>query len=231
MESISADALSQVGAGVHAHNEGKNRDWAAAWKGSPEASTISKDIDLILQSQQPLAELADNSKSSFNSSIAEQSWLLTKRIFRNQLRNVPYLYSKIWVHVISAILVGFTIFQVGTSPTDLQNRAFAVFFILFLVNAIVNTILARFFFERLYWEAREGPTRTYGWVALCNAAILAEIPGALISGVVYYILFYFPAGLPLGEPAGYIFLVILTYEVFQVCRIASSLTCCPANIK
>ena len=202
---------------MQAHNDDKNSDWAAAWKNSLEASAISKDLDSIVQSQQVPAELVDGPTGSFNASTAEQSWLLTKRIFRNQWRNVPYLYSKIWVHVVSAILVGFTLFQVGTSPTDLQNRAFAVFFMLFLVNAIVNTILARFFFERLFWEAREGPTRTYSWVALCNASILAEIPGALICGVVYYILFYFPAGLPLGQPAGYIFLVILTYEVFQVC--------------
>ena len=204
---------------MQAHKDDKASDWAAAWKNSPEASSISKDIDSLVQSQVPLAELADGSKGSFNASTAEQSWLLTKRIFRNQWRNVSYLYSKIWVHVVSAILVGFTLFQVGTSPTDLQNRVFAVFFMLFLVNAIVNTILVRFFFERLFWEAREGPTRTYGWVALCNASILAELPGALICGVVYYILFYFPAGLPLGQSAGYNFLVILTYEIFQVCAL------------
>ena len=42
------------------------------------------------------------------------------------------------------------------------------------------------------------------------------MPGALVCGVVYYLLWYFPSGLPLGGTAGYVFLAVLTYEVFQV---------------
>jgi ATP-binding cassette, subfamily G (WHITE), member 2, SNQ2 len=80
----------------------------------------------------------------------------------------------------------------------------------------VNAILARFFFARLYWEYREGPSNAYGWVSLCSASILAEIPGAILCGTVYYLLWYFPSGLPLGSTAGYIFLFVLTYEIFQV---------------
>jgi ATP-binding cassette subfamily G (WHITE) protein 2 (SNQ2) len=83
------------------------------------------------------------------------------------------------------------------------------------VNAIVNVILARFFFQTLYWRFREGPSNTYGWLALCNASILAEMPAALVSTVVYYLLWYFIAGLP-DNQAGFIFLAFLTYEVFQV---------------
>jgi ABC-type multidrug transport system permease subunit len=74
----------------------------------------------------------------------------------------------------------------------------------------------RFFFARMYWEYREGPSNTYGWVALCSASILAEMPGAILCGTLYYLFWYFPSGLPLGSTAGYIFLFVLTYEVFQV---------------
>ncbi len=110
----------------------------------------------------------------------------------------------------------------GLIPSDSSSklnpvcRSFSVFFIIFLVNAIVNTILLRFFFAGLYWEYREGPSKIYSWVALCNASIIAEMPGALVCGVVYYLLWYFPSGLPLGGTAGYVFLAVLTYEVFQV---------------
>lgn len=96
-------------------------------------------------------------------------------------------------------------------------RAFSVFFIVFLVSSIVNTILIRFFVARLYWEFREGPSKIYSWIALCNASILGEMPGSLVCGVLYYLLWYFPSGLPLGASAGYVFLTVLTYEVFQVC--------------
>jgi len=60
--------------------------------------------------------------TEFNATVLEQTIVLTKRMLLNQWRSPAYMYSKIWVHVTSAILVGFTFFQIGTSPQDLQNR-------------------------------------------------------------------------------------------------------------
>jgi ATP-binding cassette subfamily G (WHITE) protein 2 (SNQ2) len=42
------------------------------------------------------------------------------------------------------------------------------------------------------------------------------LPAALLVTVIYFVLWYFPSGLPLGEPAGFIFLLILAYQVFQL---------------
>lgn len=94
----------------------------------------------------------------------------------------------------------------------------SVFSIVLLVNTIVNTVLARFFFARLLWESREGPSRTYGWQALCSASIAAEMPGALVCCVLYYVIWYWLCGLPTGEAAGYVFLSFLAFEVFEVSR-------------
>ena len=58
----------------------------------------------------------------FSTSLITQSVLLTHRMLLNQWRKPAYIYSKIWVHVIQAILIGFTFFQLKTSPTDLQSR-------------------------------------------------------------------------------------------------------------
>ncbi|KAL8860181.1 MAG: hypothetical protein Q9178_003445 [Gyalolechia marmorata] len=208
--------LETVGAGINARNDDKGSDWATRWNESPEAENVAAEIGYIQKQSLSLEDLEDGSFEDYNGSIFTQTWLLTVRIMKNQWRNVAYMYSKIWVHVVCGTIVGLTFFQMGTGPQDLQNRSFSVFFIIFLVNAIVNTILLRFFFARLYWEYREGPSKIYSWVALCNASIIAEMPGALICGVIYYLLWYFPSGLPLGGTAGYVFLAVLTYEVFQV---------------
>ncbi|KAL8941766.1 MAG: hypothetical protein Q9216_002051 [Gyalolechia sp. 2 TL-2023] len=208
--------LETVGAGIHTRHNDKGFDWATKWDESREAKAVAAAIENIQKQSSSLVDPGDGTAQEYNSSILLQTWLLTVRIMKNQWRNVSYMYSKIWVHVVSAALVGLTFFQLGTGPQDLQNRSFSVFFIVFLVNAIVNTILIRFFFARLYWEYREGPSKIYSWVALCNASVLAEMPGALVCGVIYYLLWYFPSGLPLGEPAGYVFVAVLTYEVFQV---------------
>ena len=99
---------------------------------------------------------------------------------------------------------------------ELLCRMLSVFFILFLCNAIVNVILARYFFARLHWLLREGPSHAYGWVAFASSVILSEMPGAVLVTILYFVLWYFPSGLPLGGQAAYIFLFLLTYEVFQV---------------
>ncbi|KFZ16937.1 hypothetical protein V501_01998 [Pseudogymnoascus sp. VKM F-4519 (FW-2642)] len=207
--------LETVGAGINSRTDGVGKGWADTWAQSPEATQIASEIQ-HLQSEEHAVENFEDDPDSFSTSTARQTLLLTKRILTNQWRNVTYMYSKIWVHVVCGILVGFTFFNVGTSPSELQNRIFSVYFVVFLVNSIVNVILMRFFFARMYWEYREGPSNTYGWVALCSASILAEMPGAILCGTLYYLFWYFPSGLPLGSTAGYIFLFVLTYEVFQV---------------
>ncbi|KAL2812989.1 pleiotropic drug resistance protein, ABC superfamily [Aspergillus granulosus] len=205
--------LETVGAGVNARENDKSSDWALNWASSPEADRLLTEIED--SKQRPQREDVEDDVSEYNASLLLQTKLLTIRMLKNQWRNTAYMYSKIWVHVISAILVGFTFYKIGTSPQDLQNRAFSVYFILFLCNAIVNVILARYFFASLYWQFREGPSHAYGWVAFASSTILSEIPGAILVTVLYYLLWYFPSGLPHSE-AGYIFLFLLTYEIFQV---------------
>lgn len=218
--------LETVGAGVDARTNDRGASWAAHWAASPEAAELVRQIGESTGGDAGPAHGSDGDAgpahgedgdaSECNASVLAQTRLLTTRMLLNQWRNPPYMYSKIWVHVLSAVLVGFTFFQVGTSPRDLQNRMFSVFFILFLCNAIVNVILARYFFASLHWMFREGPSHTYGWVAFASSAILSELPGAVLVTVLYYVLWYFPSGLPLGGEAAYMFLFLLTYEIFQV---------------
>ncbi|KAK2926203.1 AAA ATPase domain [Fusarium oxysporum f. sp. vasinfectum] len=208
--------LETVGAGVNARTSDKGSNWASTWAASPEAADLGREITINIDASKSLSPgVGEEVTSEHNASVFLQTILLTRRMLLNQWRSPPYIYSKIWVHVISAILVGFTFFQIGTSPQDLQNRMFSVFFILFLCNAIVNVILARYFFASLYWQFREGPSHAYGWIAFVSSTILSEIPGAILVTVLYFVIWYFPAGLPLDQ-AGYIFLFLLTYEIFQV---------------
>ena len=116
--------LETVGAGINAHNDDKGDSWATKWNESPEAQTIAEEVQNLNSDKQnsTMEDFEDGNPGDFNASTWLQTWLLTQRILRNQWRNVPYMYSKIWVHVISAILVGLTFFQLGTGVQDLQNR-------------------------------------------------------------------------------------------------------------
>lgn len=114
--------LETVGAGINARNNEKGTDWATKWSESPEAEAVAKEIAQIQKNNLSSEDLADENSEDYNGNVFLQTKLLTVRILRNQWRNVPYMYSKIWVHIISAILVGLTFFQLGTGPQDMQNR-------------------------------------------------------------------------------------------------------------
>lgn len=113
--------LETVGAGINSRTDGASKEWADLWAQSPEAKQVSSEIQQ-LQSEEHVVEDFEDDTDGFNTSTARQTLLLTKRILTNQWRNVTYMYSKIWVHVVCGILVGFTFFNVGTSPSELQNR-------------------------------------------------------------------------------------------------------------
>lgn len=118
--------METIGAGVNARLTDKGANWALKWKESTEARSLEAEIVEYNRSSGAAtgsdhAPSTDNS-STFNTSVLQQTWLLTERFLKNQWRNPPYVYSKIWVHVLSGILAGVAFYNLGTSPTELQNR-------------------------------------------------------------------------------------------------------------
>jgi len=83
----------------------------------------------------------------------------------------------------------------------------------------------------MLWQARELPSRIYGWVAFCTAQIVAEIPIATVSSVLYFVIWYYPAGLPYdSSTAGYTFFMTWLFFLFMsswgqwICAFAPSFT-------
>jgi len=52
---------------------------------------------------------------------------------------------------------------------DFKNRIFTAHFVIVFPRAIVNSVVLKFFENRMIWEARELPARTYGWVPFSTA--------------------------------------------------------------
>ena len=118
--------METIGAGVTARLNDKGSNWASRWKESSEAAVLENEI-LEYNRTSAKGNGGDNAAEAatspdFNASVTQQTWLLTERILKNQWRNPPYVYSKLWVHLLSGILVGVTFYKLGTSPTELQNR-------------------------------------------------------------------------------------------------------------
>lgn len=108
---------------------------------------------------------------------------------------------------------------------------FSCFLIILLPPVIVNSTVPKFYMNRALWEAREYPSRIYGWVAFTTANIVCEIPAAIVGATVYWLLWYYPVGFPRdSSTAGYVFLMSMLFFLWQaswgqwICAFAPSFT-------
>ena len=121
--------------------------------------------------------------------------------------------------------------MLGNTIGDMQNRMFTSFLIVLIPPTVVNAVVPQFFTNMALWQARELPSRIYGWFAFTTAQIVAEIPMAIVSSVLYWLLWYFPAGLPTeSSTSGYVFLMTMLFFLFisswgqWICAFAPSFT-------
>jgi ATP-binding cassette subfamily G (WHITE) protein 2 (SNQ2) len=199
-------------------SDGSKIDWNDEWVNSKEAQAVIEEIDGLkrMRSKSVHEKQHDDEETEFAAPVWLQTTMLTKRVFTQYWRDPSYLYGKLFVAVIVGIFNGFTFWQLGNSIQDMQNRMFTAFLILTIPPTVVNAVVPKFYQNMALWMARELPSRIYGWVAFSTAMVVGEIPIATVSAVVYWLLWYFPSGLPTdSSTAGYTFLMVLLFFYFQ----------------
>jgi hypothetical protein len=195
--------------------DGTRINWNEEWKKSANNEALLKEIEHIKTERSKLPSSAPDATYEFAAPIWTQTTLLTKRLFTQYWRDPSYLYGKLFVAVIVGIFNGFTFYQLGTSIGDMQNRMFTSFLILLIPPTVVNAVVPKFYQNMSLWLARELPSRIYSWPAFTTANVVAEIPIAIVSAVLYWVLWYFPAGLPTdSSTAGYVFLMTMLFYLF-----------------
>ncbi len=218
--------------------DGRRINWADEWRSSPENKALLAEIQSLKAERassgsgaSSLSAQPQTPTHEFAAPVLSQILLLSKRMFTRQWRDPSYIYGRLFTAVIIGIFNGFTFWDLGNTAADMQNAMFSCFLIIMIPATVLNAVLPKFYSNRALWEAREHPSRIYGWVAFCTAEVLSEIPGSLLAGVLYWLLWYLPAGLPYDAPtAGYVFLMTLLFFLFQsswgqwICAWAPSFT-------
>jgi ABC-type multidrug transport system ATPase subunit len=230
-----AEFILETAARPHKREDGTKIDWNEEWRNSEQAERVIEEIDGLKRTRSAATEANQGAKKSAHKEYAASTWTqtveLTKRMFRQYWRDPSYLYGKFFVAVIIGIFNGFTFWKLGYSVQDMQNRMFTSFLIVTIPPTIVNAVLPKFFSNMALWQAREYPSRIYGWVAFCTANIVAEIPAAIIAGTLYWALWYWPTGLPTqSSVSGYSYLMTVLMFLFMsswgqwICAFAPSFT-------
>ncbi|KAK7755321.1 ATP-binding cassette transporter snq2 [Diatrype stigma] len=235
-----AEFILETAARPHRRPDGSKVDWNEEWLRSEQARRVVEEIDRVSQRRalaQPsgTATATEQEQKQQYREYAAPAWRqtveLTKRVFRQQWRDPSYVYGKLFVAVVMGIFNGFTFWQLGHTVQDMQNRMFTCFLIVTIPPTIVNAVVPKFDDNLALWQAREYPARIYGWAALCTANILAEVPTAVVSALLYWVLWYWATGLPTESAAsGYTFLMSVLVYLFMsswgqwICAFAPSFT-------
>jgi ATP-binding cassette subfamily G (WHITE) protein 2 (SNQ2) len=192
--------------------DGKKLNWNEEWLNSEEAKQVRDEIQRIKFERSKVPAPQADAQHEFASPVWLQTTELTKRVFIQHWREPSYLYGKLFTSVIIGIFNGFTFWKLGYTVADMQDRMFTCFLIMVIPATIVNAVVPKFYQNRALWEARELPSRIYGWVAFCTAQIITEIPFAIIGGTIYWALWYWPTGLSTNSStSGYVYLMTVLF--------------------
>lgn len=228
-----AEFILETAARPHKREDGTKVDWNEEWRNSEQAERVIEEIDGLKRTRSAATDTNQAAKEyrEYAASTWTQTVELTKRMFRQYWRDPSYVYGKFFVAVIMGVFNGFTFYKLGYSVQDMQNRMFTSFLIITIPPTIVNGVLPKFFDNLDLWEAREYPSRIYGWVAFCTANIVAEIPSAIVAGTLYWALWFWPTGLPTeSSVSGYVYLMTVLIFLFMsswgqwICAFAPSYT-------
>jgi len=191
----------------------QGRDWNQVWLDSPEHTALVEEVDHLIADAAAKPPGTHDDGHEFAMPLWDQIKIVTKRMNTALYRNTDYANNKFALHIFSALFNGFSFWMIGNSVADLQLRLFTVFNFIFVAPGVIAQLQPLFLERRDIFEAREKKSKMYHWASFATALIVSEMPYLIICAVLYFLCWYYTAGLPLdSNKAGAVFFVMLMYE-------------------
>jgi hypothetical protein len=134
---------------------GQDKDWNKIWLESAEHARLSSEIDTMVSHAASNPTTVNDDNNEFAASIWTQTKLVTQRMNVSLYRNTEYVMNKVAMHVLLALLNGFTFWMIGDSLSDLQQNLFTVFNVIFVSPGVIAQLQPLFIDRRDIFEARE----------------------------------------------------------------------------
>jgi ATP-binding cassette subfamily G (WHITE) protein 2 (SNQ2) len=209
--------LDAIGAGL-APRIG-DRDWADVWRDSPEFQETVEEIEAI-KSKGLRSTIEEKSKiSRYSTPFLFQMKTVAERSFVTLWRSPNYIYTRLFIHVVIALIVSLSFLQLGTSARDLQSRVFAIFWVCVMPAIIQAQLTPLWVLNRMIF-IREHHSRIYSAEAFAIGQLVSEIPYSALCGILYWVLMVYPIGFGQGSAGlngtGFQLLVLIFVEFFGV---------------
>jgi ATP-binding cassette subfamily G (WHITE) protein 2 (PDR) len=194
--------LEVIGAAPGSHTD---IDWHEAWRNSPEYQHVQEHLAELKSERSQQVNLARTltgqhreEKASYREFAAPFGAQLREvflRVFQQYWRTPSYIYSKMALCVLSALFVGFSLYNTPNTMQGLQNQMFAIFMLLTLFGQLIQQIMPHFVTQRALYEVRERPSKAYSWKAFMISNIVVELPWNTLMSVLIFLCWYYPIGL------------------------------------
>jgi ABC-type multidrug transport system permease subunit/ABC-type multidrug transport system ATPase subunit len=194
--------LEVIGAAPGSHTD---IDWHQAWRNSPEYREVKRHL-AELKSERGQAQALERTMSAqkredkaayreFAAPFMTQLRETMNRVWQQYWRTPSYIYSKTFLCTLSALFIGFSLYQMPNTQTGLQNQMFGIFMLMTIFGQLVQQIMPHFVTQRALYEVRERPSKTYSWKAFMISNIAVELPWNSLMAVIIYFCWYYPIGL------------------------------------
>ncbi|RKK74598.1 ABC transporter CDR4 [Fusarium oxysporum] len=171
-------------------------DWPDIWQNSAEYQLVQQELGKLASSasfEQPSTDT--HVYEEFAASSLEQHRQVTKRVFEQYWRSPGYIYAKALLAVGVSLFIGLSFLNGDNTQRGLMNQMFGVFIFLSIFPQLVNQIMPVFALQRVMYEARERPSKTYSWKAFLTANIVVELAWNSLMSVFAFVCWYFPIGM------------------------------------
>jgi ATP-binding cassette subfamily G (WHITE) protein 2 (SNQ2) len=131
-------------------------------------------------------------------------------------RTPNYGFTRLFNHVIIALLTGLMYLQLDDSRASLQYRVFIIFQVTVLPALILAQVEPKYAIARMI-SFREQMSKAYKTFPFALSMVIAEMPYSILCAVFFFIpLYYIPGLNSSSSRAGYQFFIVLITEVFSV---------------
>ena len=194
-----------------------DRDWGEIWSESEELVATKADIIRIKEGRLQEVGLQPTLKQKeYATPIWHQIKTVQARMHRAYWRSPNYGFTRLFNHVMIALLTGLMFLTVEDTKTGLQYRVFVLFQYTVLPALILAQVEPRYDLSRMIFY-REAASKTYRQLPFAMSMVIAEMPYSLLCGVCFFLpIYYMPHFNPSASRAGFGLLTILVTEVFAV---------------
>lgn len=196
-----------------------DRDWGEVWSTSPELERLKQEIVQIKAQRMEAvrqSDLAQEVQKEYAAPLWHQLKVVCNRTNLAFWRSRNYGFTRLFTHVVIALVAGLAFLQLDNSRASLQYRIFVLFNVTIIPAIILQQVEPKYDLSRLIFY-RESASKTYTQFAFALSMVIAEVPYSLLCAVCFYISIYYPPGFQNETSrAGYQFFMILITEFFAV---------------